>query len=491
MKKLNLSLIGLIAAVSCANVSAAKEPKVELKSNRTLIFKKSPSAVDEISKVLSEGMFYGRLRVNTFKWDWKEESSKNQDNWAVGIGGSILYRSAEFRGFSGMIGLYTSQSPWHMDDSDVGFLKAGKDTTSRLSVKTTGDWGMTVLAQSYLQYRINKTFMRVGRQIFESLLTKSNDTKMIPNTFEGYTLVSKDLPKTTLKVAYLTSQKLRDHTSFHDVITFQDESKKSWANNDDSAINKSLSYNAFKAEGMDVDHALVVLEAINRSIKNLKLMANYTAVPDVVSSATIEGSYTLNFGKFKLIPSARYMQQFDDLDAKLGDVANLKANVIGYSYPTSLDSYLFAVKLDIKTPYAWKLRFGYSKIADEADIIAPWRGFPTGGYTRAMGQYNWYANTKTYMTRFDYDFGKAGLVPGLTGMVRYAIQDFDDNKPGVQADSNVIHLDAIKKFKSVPGLEARVRVGLINGDDNTVAMNGIVKSDPSYNEYRFELNYLY
>ena len=108
-----------------------------------------------------------------------------------------------------------------------------------------------------------------------------------------------------------------------------------------------------------------------------------------------------------------------------------------------------------------------------------------------MGQYNWFANTKTYMARFDYDFGKAGLVPGLTGMVRYAIQDFDDNKPGVQADSNVIHLDAIKKFKSMPGLEARVRIGLVSGDDDTVAQDGTVKADPSYNEYRFELNYLY
>ena len=108
-----------------------------------------------------------------------------------------------------------------------------------------------------------------------------------------------------------------------------------------------------------------------------------------------------------------------------------------------------------------------------------------------MSQYNWYANTKTYMIRGDYDFGKAGLVPGLTAMFRYAIQDFDDTKPGVQADSNVIHLDAIQKFKSFPGLEARVRIGLVNGNDSTYDMNGALKTDPSYNEYRFELNYLF
>jgi len=44
---------------------------------------------------------------------------------------------------------------------------------------------------------------------------------------------------------------------------------------------------------------------------------------------------------------------------------------------------------------------GYSKIADKADFTTPWRAFPTGGYTRAMGQTNWYANTSSYLLRAD------------------------------------------------------------------------------------------
>ncbi len=81
---------------------------------------------------------------------------------------------------------------------------------------------MAVLAQAYIKYNISKTSIKVGRQIFESFLTKSNDTKMIPNTFEGYTIESKEHEKTHFHAAYLTAQKLRDHTSFHDVITFKD-----------------------------------------------------------------------------------------------------------------------------------------------------------------------------------------------------------------------------------------------------------------------------
>jgi len=497
MKMIKLSMAALMAVSAGISLHAADKPKVTLKANRTLVFNKVPPKVDSLKDMLTEGMFYGRIRINTFKWDWKTETSKSQDNWAAGFGGSLLYKSAEFKGFSGMAGLYTSQSPWHMDDTDVGFIKAGKDTTSRYNVNTTGDWGMTVLAQAYLQYRINKTKFRLGRQIFESFLTKSNDTKMIPNTFEGFSIVSKDLPKTTIKAAFFTRQKLRDHTSFHDVITFGidedgsgaiDSSAEKWANNDDSAINKALNYNAFVNAGLDPNHDLIILEAANKSIKNLKLKANYTAVPDVVSSATLEAHYTIPVGSFKIVPGVRYMKQFDDLGGKLGAVANLKNNATNYADPNSLDSWLFAARIDIKSNQAWKFRLGYSQIADEADIVAPWRGFPTGGFTRAMAQYNWYANTKTYMIRGDYSFDKAGLVPGLTAMFRYAIQDFDDNKPGVQADTTVIHLDAIQKIKSFPGLEARVRIGIVNGDPQTGA---VTKADPSYNEYRFELNYLF
>jgi len=488
MKTAQLSMAALMAVGAGMTLYAADKPKVTLKPNRTLVFNQLPPQVDRLSEVLTKGVFYGRLRLNTFKWDWKTETSSSKDNWATGVGGSLLYKSAEYRGFSGMAGLYTSQSPWHMDNADVGFIKAGKDTTSRLGVKTTGDWGMTVLAQAYLQYRFNKTKLRVGRQIFESFLTKSNDTKMIPNTFEGFSIVYKDLSQTTLKAAYFTRQKLRDHTRFHDVITFKDASGESWANNDDSAINKALTYDAFVAAGLDPNHDLIVLEAANKSVKNLKLKANYTAVPDVVASATIEAHYTIPVGSFKVVPGVRYMVQMDDLGGKLGAVANLKANTTGYDDPNSLDSWLFAARIDIKSKQPWKFRLGYSQIADEADIIAPWRGFPTGGFTRAMAQYNWYANTKTYMVRGDYSFDKAGLVPGLTAMFRYAIQDFDDSKPGVQADTTVLHLDAIKKFASFPGLEARVRVGIISGDPQT---GTVTKSDPSYNEYRFEMNYLF
>ena len=486
-----------VLALGLLSLGAMAKEKRELRGNMTLKYNLLPGEANSLQEMFTNGQWYGRLRFNSFLWDWdKEYPGKTKDNWAIGIGGSLEYKTAYFKGLGATVAIYTSQNPWHMDKDEVKFVKAGKDTFSRYRVKTTGHFGMTVVAQAYLEYKRNKTSLKAGRQIFESMFTKSNDTKMIPNTFEGYSLISKYFPKTTIKLAYFTKQKLRDHTTFHDVITFKDANEKSWANNDDSAVNKALSYQNFVAARKDPQHDLIVAEVSNRSIQNLKLKLNYTTVPDVVALAALEAHYKIGLGEYDLVPGFRYIKQFDkgakDIGALGVAVANLKANGDGYKDPYSVDSSLWMARLDLKAKNRiWWARLGYSKVADEADIIAPWRGFPTGGFTRAMAQYNWYANTKTWMVRGVVNLDKAGVVSGLKASLRYAMQDFDDKKPGVQADSNVVHLDLVEKVKSVPGIYFKFRMGLVNGDDNTYDINGNLKKDPSYNEYRFEVNYLF
>jgi len=498
MKRIGLSVVAVVGMASLISSTALAKEKRILKGNMTLKYNVLPGKADTLQEMFTKGVWYGRLRLNTFKWDWdKEYPGKTKDNWAVGVGGSLEYKTAYFNGLGATIAMYTSQNPWHMDPEDVKYVKAGKDTFSRDKVKKTGHFGMSVVGQAYLEYKRSKTSFKLGRQIFESMFTKSNDTKMIPNTFEGYSLTSKYFAGTTLKLAYFTKQKLRDHINFHDVITFKDASGDSWANNDDSAVNKALSYQNFVAAGKDPDHSLIVAEVANKSlVPNLKWKLNYTAVPDVVALAGIEAHYAIPLGDYKLIPGARYIKQMDrgaDDIGKLGvAVANLKGKGVGYSDPYSVDSSIWMARVDLRPKSKiWWARVGYSKVADDADIIAPWRGFPTGGFTRAMAQYNWYANTKTWMLRGVVDLDKAGLVSGLKASLRYAVQDFDDKKPGVQADSNVIHLDLVEKVKSMPGLYVKFRLGVVNGDDDTIAMDGTKKRDPSYNEYRFEVNYLF
>ena len=160
----------------------------------------------------------------------------------------------------------------------------------------------------------------------------------------------------------------------------------------------------------------------------------------------------------------------------------------------SFDSALYGARVDVVED-AFKLRFGYTKVADKGDIIAPWRGFPTSGFTRAMGQYNWYANTQSYMVQLDYEFE---MIPEFKIISRFVVQDFDDEKLGVQADSKVFNIDLYKGLGESP-LYLKTRFAHVVGDSNTIVHNvsvdgllkDVTKRDPSYDEIRFEINYLF
>ncbi len=187
------------------------------------------------------------------------------------------------------------------------------------------------------------------------------------------------------------------------------------------------------------------------------------------------------------------MQQFDDGAGAIGG-ANLKTLTQGYSNPDSLDAALYGARVDVVKD-AFKLRFGYTKIADKGDIVAPWRGFPTAGFTRAMAQYNWYANTKSYMVQLDYEIE---MISEFKIISRFVVQDFDDDKVGVQADSKVFTVDLFKGLGESP-LYLKTRFAHVVGDSDTIVHNimvdgelkDVTKADSSYDELRIELNYLF
>lgn len=507
--------MALTALTTNATAEDAEGPKRTLKGSMVVDYKKVPGSVDSLAEMFTEGMWYGRVRLNTFKWDWHDESyttdsngyhSGSKDNHAAGIGGSFIYKTARYAGVAATLGAYTSQNWFNtMAREDAGIIKAGKDTLSRYNYKYNGELGLSVIAEASVDVKAGKTQVIAGRQKFESVFTKSNDTKMIPNTFDGVVVTNKDIENTQLTVAHFVGQKLRDHTVSHDVITFKDANGNSWGNNDDSAIHKGLSYSNFDNNDENVDHTLTIASAKTKIGKDLKAELSYLTVPDVVNDIVLEAHYTVHAGDMKIIPGVRYFKQNDDGGGKIGG-ASLKGKMFvdtdsdgkwdanevvatgtfrGYKEADSLDSSLTNVRVDFQPGGAFKFRLGYSAVEDAADIVAPWRGFPTGGFTRAMAQYNWYANTKTTMFRVDGNLDKLGLIPNTTFLVRYAVQDFDEDKTDVQADTKVIHTDWIHKVAAVEGLEFKVRIGLVDGEEKGTA------ADNSYNEYRFEANYLF
>ena len=494
---LTFVLLSISISFSYANTSLLKEKKKKEKKivakqriqcNMTVKYKKRPPKVDEFTKVLSEGILYGRMRTNTFIFDGGPDDISH---YSMGIGGNLTYKSARYKGFAFTTGLYTSQNPNHVRSEEIGDYRYGKDTFSRHAVATGDRDGMSALTENYVSYKKSRAELKVGRFLLETYLLKSHDTKMIPNAFEGANLRVRTLPNTKIQLAYITKQKLRDHESFHRVLAYNDDSSNPyarWTGNDDGAMHRGLTYSKLDAKG--IDDRILVFEMKNNSIKNTTIKAGYTGIPDLVSSFVIEGVYKFNLDNgVKIKPAVLYMKQFDDGAGAIGG-ANLKTNTTGYANPDSLDSSIMATRLDfIYGPGS--VRIGYSNIEDAGDIIAPWHAQPTGGYTRAMSRMDWYANTQSTMFRADFDFSKAGLIDGIRVMTRYAMHDFDDSKPGTTSDLNVFTFDIVKRFKENPNFMMKMRTGFVSSDHKVANLDGSFKKDPSYNAVRLEMNYLF
>jgi len=462
--------------------------KQRIQCNMTVKYKKRPKSVDEFSNILTKGIFYGRFRSNTFLYN---AGTAGKNHYTVGLGGNLIYKSAKYKGFSFTTGLYTSQNPNQIDKEDLGNYRFGKDTFSRYAVATKGRDGMTVLAEGYLSYKKSLVELKIGRFLLETALLKSHDTKMIPNAFEGINVRISSIPKTKIQFAYITKQKLRDHEHFHHVLAYNDDSSSpyaKWTGNDDGAMHKGITQS--KLDEKNIDDKILVFETQNRSIKNISLKLNYTAVPELVSSYTLEGTYKIKLDSGLTIkPSIKYMEQIDN---GAGDIAgaNLKTDTTGYHNPNSLKALLVATRIDFIYGPA-SLRLGYSKVSDNGDIITPWHAQATAGYTRQMSGMNWYANTESTMLRADYDFSDSDLFKGIHLMSRYTIHNYDDSKSGVASDMNVFTFDIIKRFEENPNILLKLRSAFVKEDHKVLNIDGSHKKDPSYNDVRLEINYLF
>lgn len=497
---MKLVKLSMVAAATCLLATSAYALKTEdrvLKANYQVEYTKAPGSVNSIGEMFTEGEVYGRLRSNAFWWDWDNESAV-QDNNMWGVGGSVVYKTGFFHGFGVTAGFYGTV-PMHPDNTlgtaVTNYGKAGKDTYHTRPDGTEGAMGN--FAEAYLEYKNGKTNLKVGRQGIDSIMIATNDTKMIPNTFEAAVIENKDIPDTTIRAGYITAQKLRDHQTFHSVIAYNTDTNKVYGN-DDSGVHKGLTTaNIRSRSNGDIDPEMKLLTVSNKSIPNLKLDGEYIGLQGFFNTVIGEANYQIKLNdSWTLTPGIRYLKQMDDgagyiggasLSGSLKNIA-VGASSGGYKDARNADGSIIMARL-VAASGPLELSAGYSKISDDADIIAPWRGFPTGGYTRSMAQVDWIANTKNWAVKAVYDFGKAGIVPGLLVAADYENMNFDDSKAAISGftDRTIFHVDATQTFKTLPNTEFKFRFATVNADPAV----GATIDYNSYNEYRFEMNYLF
>lgn len=481
------SLITLILTLFLTNIAYATnaKPKSSIKANGIPIYFEKPADVDLFSEMFSNGNIYGRLRSNNFYFKWKDQDPTHDNHLINGIGASLVYQSATYSNVDFLLGGYASRAFFEGDD-DIGLFKPGKDTFSRYNYKKDGDKHMFVLGQASLNYSgIEKTDIRIGRQFVETFYTASNDTKMIPNTFDGVTIDTKIISDSKIKLAYLAKQKLRDHTQNHNVLMYDDRNTaeySQWDGNDDSAMHRGLTYNALKANGKPTDAALMILDFKNNSIENLTISGAVYHVEELLSQSMTELNYNFNYNGFSIAPGIRYVHQFDNGAGKVGGASYLN-DTTDYKNPDSLDSQMLAARVVTKINN-YKINLAYSNVFNESDLITPWRGFPTAGYTRSMGIYNWRANTKSYRLELVHNNNKNSIYrdPFIQASVLYTDGD-SDKKAG--NDYWYYYFGIIQNIPSFESLQYKLRLGYAD------LLHQSKSEDLSYLDARFEFNYMF
>ena len=127
----------------------------------------------------------------------------------------------------------------------------------------------------------------------------------------------------------------------------------------------------------------------------------------------------------------------------------------------------------------YKLNLGYTYVLNEADLITPWRGFPTAGYTRSMARYNWMANTKSYRIELTRGGNKTGIYTDLYIQASILYTDADESKG--YYDENYYYIGFVQNVPGLVELQWRLRLGY----------NDTQKVDSDSLDSRFELNYLF
>ncbi len=497
LKALSLVTLSLFGSTT---VHALVTDKVSVKNDMEVAYLKETETVNNIEEMFEQGLLYGRLRSNYLDYTWKNEHQDHTaDNSAWAVGGSLTYSTAYLNGFGATAGFYTSHTI-NTDNTeyktDGTTYDAGKVPRNVYDKESGSGDPIDVIAVAYLEYKFAKTNIKAGRQIFDSTIIHSNDVFMIPNAMEGVSIESKEVDDTRLRLAYFNRQKLMGHSDFHSIIAVNGAKE-----NDDGGRHQGLTTTNLELYGREKNPGMIVFSGENKSITGLKLNLDTVYIDDFFAHIIPEVNYKIPLDDtWTVSAGVRYFYQ---KDKGAGDVGGSSVSgkfaidknptieqILSYDTIDNLDASAWMSRIVLSNGPG-TLSFGYSDIADKGDLVAPWRGFPTAGYTRDLTEYNWFANTKSYMVKATYDLDKANLVEGLFIQLDYANMDYDEVKINAgtisKTDRWIIHFDAIQAVKAIPGLELRARLSWIDADSNPNAYEDY----NSYTDFRFEVDYFF
>ena len=231
---------------------------------------------------------YLRLGYQNFK-----NNAINENDMALGGKLNIELRHKGYFVFGASF--YTTNAL--MDTNNIGVPFYGSDNNS-----------YTILGEAYIKAKIEKTTLKVGRQEFDSPYANMDDIGMIPNTFEGATLMYKDIEK-------------------RNKVVFAYFNKWSGVDSDEP---QSFS-------DMNGDDGVWILGGAYGGFKNTQLKAWFYSIPNQAKLAYFEANYNLKLNEINLAFAGQYsIQDYENGDQSTIYGASMEASYEPWGLTTTL-----------------------------------------------------------------------------------------------------------------------------------------------------------
>ncbi len=234
---------------------------------------------DTLEGAFANSKVKGELKAQYFNVEPLTDG-KN-DNIFV-VGGNLNFITGNYYGFNAGLTFQAS----HVVDVN---------TKNANNFAATMDASGAVMSESYLQYTLANTSAKVGRQYISTKLVAGSGSRMIKQSFEGITLINKDIPNTTLGAAYVN--KYQNRTD---------------GNGNPGEFNK-------------FEDGAWTIHAQNNSLENLTLKAQYLDVSAINTNNDKNALYLEATYDFKIFNIAA--QYLDTSDGNVdGNMFGLKAS---------------------------------------------------------------------------------------------------------------------------------------------------------------------
>jgi len=323
-----------------------------VKPRRGIIFPYLKERIKDLPPFFSDSHL--ELNVRSFYFD--RSITDDVENVAWALGGSITYESGLIQDiFSIGTELFTSQKLYGPEDKDgTLLLKPGQQS-------------FTVLGRAYAKLNYQDMIsLSLYRQYYNLPYVNKQFSRMVPNTFEGYS-VSGDIGLIKYIAGYISKMKKR---------------------NSDEFINMS------NAAGVDeVDNGLFMLGIVFDLHEKFSFGAINYLVEDVINIFYSEAHFT-HISKRGV--GIKLSAQFTD-QSSIGDDL-----LTGSDFSTQVFSSRLALSYEHTV-----LGFAFSTTSNDRRIISPYGGYP--GYISLMVNDFNRAGEEAFLIGLSYNFGKIGL----------------------------------------------------------------------------------